>query len=411
MAAHVMCLTSSGGIPIFLRKTGDGNIITFSKMASLSGIHMFLKSQDIKLNDTHMPDTVIVWKEYVESVILIAIASGTTKKILDYFIDAVFNAMIFVVGIEEIKNPRNLEKLKKDLLASSTIIDRLFDCLDIGERTSDRVELITLPSCILCPENNLLRNSLETFVEYLDSSYGCILVHGCVAIATESWWDLDSIEIKLLVMAAFMDKNSTACDFPVFLPKMSPNIAFRLITITLIEGVQILALCGPKPDLTEIEKTAIQCWRSHIDILRSAEKCYPNCFPSTISLDPSILGFLLINYQTGKYVAGRNPKPSSNHPTGTHKLDILRSFYYQAVEVFLISEPSDKQEHDKNTNKKPVIRSKETYWCLEYYKCHALKEKDNIICILYTYTIPIHTIRLITRKTLKILISDKQVCW
>lgn len=126
-------------------------------MASLSGIHMFLKSQDIKLNDTHMPDTVIVWKEYVESVILIAIASGTTKKILDYFIDAVFNAMIFVVGIEEIKNPRNLEKLKKDLLASSTIIDRLFDCLDIGDRTSDRVELITLPSCILCPENNLLR--------------------------------------------------------------------------------------------------------------------------------------------------------------------------------------------------------------------------------------------------------------
>lgn len=196
-----------------------------------------------------------------------------------------------------------------------------------------------------------------------------------------------------------------------------------------------MALCGPKPDLAEIEKTSIQCWRSHIDILRSAEKCYPNCFPSTISLDPSILGydylfiysyvlkfyskqkiifcrrFLLIDYQTGKYVAGRNPKPSSNHPTGTHKLDILRSFYYQAVEVFLTSEPSDKQEHDKNTNKKPVIRSKETYWCLEYYKCHALKEKDNIICILYTYTIPIHTIRLITRKTLKILISDKQVCW
>lgn len=126
-------------------------------MASLSGIHMFLKSQDIKLNDTQMPDRVISWKEYVESITLIAIANGTTRKILDYFIDAVFNAMIFVVGIEEIKNPRNIEKLKKDLRACNTIIDRLFDCLDIGEKTSHRIELITLPSCILCPENILLR--------------------------------------------------------------------------------------------------------------------------------------------------------------------------------------------------------------------------------------------------------------
>lgn len=29
MAAHVMCLTSSGGIPIFLRKRGEGNIVSF----------------------------------------------------------------------------------------------------------------------------------------------------------------------------------------------------------------------------------------------------------------------------------------------------------------------------------------------------------------------------------------------
>lgn len=72
--------------------------------------------------------------------------------------------------------------------------------------------------------NFYFQNSLEVFVEYLDSSYGCILVHGCIAIATESWWDLDSIEIKLLIISTFMDRNSTSCDLPVFLPKMSPNV-------------------------------------------------------------------------------------------------------------------------------------------------------------------------------------------
>lgn len=65
----------------------------------------------------------------------------------------------------------------------------------------------------------------------------------------------------------------------------------------------------------------------------------------------------------------------------------------------------------KNLAEQKNIRAKETYWCSEYYKCHALKEKDNILCILYTYSVPIYTIRMITRKTMKMFMSDKQMCW
>lgn len=28
MTAHIMCLTSSGGIPLFVRKKGDGELVT-----------------------------------------------------------------------------------------------------------------------------------------------------------------------------------------------------------------------------------------------------------------------------------------------------------------------------------------------------------------------------------------------
>ncbi|XP_034941565.1 protein fuzzy homolog [Chelonus insularis] len=411
MTAHVMCFTSSGGIPIFIRKKGEGSPMAFSKMASLSGIHMFLKSQDIKLNDTKMSDIIVSWNEYADSVTLIAIASGVTKKILDYFIEAVFNAMILVVGIDEIKNPRNIERLKKDLRACYGLIDKLFECLEIDDRFSTKNDLIDLTSSMLCPENHLLQNGLEMFLEYLDSSYGCILVHGCCTVATESWWQLDSIEKKLLSIVISMDRNASSCDLPVFLPKMSPTIAFRLLSITLVNGVHVLALCGPKPDLIEVEKLAIQCWRNHIDVLRRAEHCYPQCIPSEISLDPDVLGFLLINYRVGKFVMSRNIKQTTNHQTNLYKLDILRTFYYQAVETFLLTESNKKQEKEKNSNKKKTIRTKETYWCLEYYKCHALKAKSNILCVLYTYSIPIDKIRLITRKTLKLLVSDKQLCW
>lgn len=68
------------------------------------------------------------------------------------------------------------------------------------------------------------------------------------------------------------------------------KVAFRLVSVSLVNGIQVLALCGPTPDLIEVEKLAIQCWRNHIDILRSAEQCYPQCFPSEMSLDPGILG-------------------------------------------------------------------------------------------------------------------------
>ncbi|KAK0098236.1 hypothetical protein PV326_010135 [Microctonus aethiopoides] len=402
MIAHIMCLTSSGGIPIFTRKKGEGSTMTFSKMASMSGIHMFLKSQDIKLNDTKMPDTIVVWKDFAESITLIAIATGTTKKVLENFIDAVFNAMILVVGIDEIKNPRNIERLKKELRSCHVIIDKLLECLDIGDRTGTGTDLITMTNSILCSENHLLQ---------ANSTYGCILIHGCLAVATNSWWQLSPIENKLLTMAITIDRNCSACDLPVFLPKMSPNVAFRLVSVTLINGIQVLALCGPMPDLIEVEKLSIQYWRSHIDLLRIAEQCYPQCYPSDMSLDPSILGFLLVNYQMGKYIISKNAKQLVSNSIGNHRLDILRTFYYQAVETFLTSDNNDRQDQEKNLAEQKNIRAKETYWCSEYYKCHALKEKDNILCILYTYSVPIYTIRMITRKTMKMFMSDKQMCW
>lgn len=69
-------------------------------------------------------------------------------------------------------------------------------------------------------------------------------------------------------------------------------MAFRLVSITLVNGVEILALCGPSPELTEVERLAVQCWRSNIEVLRAAEQSYPRNFPAGITLDSGILGFV-----------------------------------------------------------------------------------------------------------------------
>ncbi|KOC68940.1 Protein fuzzy like protein [Habropoda laboriosa] len=290
MVVHVMCLTSTGGIPLFSRQKGEGDTMTFSKIASLNGIHMFLKSQNVKLSNTNSPDTTIMWKEFEHSVSLIVIASGITKYVLDKFLDAVFGAMILFVGIEELKSTKNIEKLKKDVRLCSPIVDSLLQCLDIGDGICSKTDIINMTECIMCQENNLLQTCLEGYVECLDSIYGCILIHGCLAIATEGWWSLNPIERKLLIIAVNNEDAYTTRDIPVFLPYKSPNVAFRLVSVTLVNQVQVLALCGPSPDLSEIERFAVQCWKNSIDALHNAEQCYPRNLPASINLDSETLG-------------------------------------------------------------------------------------------------------------------------
>ena len=131
--------------------------MTFSKVASLNGVHIYLKSQNIKIHDTEMPDAMVVWKDFAECVTLIAVASGTTKYILEKFIDAVFSTMILIVGLDEIKGLRNIERLKRDLRVCNPIIDKLLECLDIGDRTSSKTDFINMTDSILCSENYLLQ--------------------------------------------------------------------------------------------------------------------------------------------------------------------------------------------------------------------------------------------------------------
>ncbi|XP_017885341.1 protein fuzzy homolog [Ceratina calcarata] len=412
MVAHVMCLTSAGGIPLFSRHKGEGDTMTFSKIASLYGIHMFLKSQNVRLLYTNLPDTMITWKEFDQSVILIVIASGTTKNVLDKFLDTVYGAMVLFVGSQELKNARNIEKLKKDIRLCNPIVDNLLHCLDVGDGICAKTDIIDMTECIMCQENSLFQTCLEGYTECLDSTYGCILIHGCLAVATKGWWSLHPVERKLLTIAVSNEDTYTTRDVPVFLPYKSPNVAFRLVCVTLIDQVKVLALCGPNPDISEIERFAVQCWKTSIDAVRNAEQCYPRNLPASINLDPETLGFLLANHKTEKFVLGKNALYTRSRVTGSHRLDILRTFYYQAVETFMSTSEYDSDcEVDPPNSSDKFVGAKETYLCSEYHKCYAVKHGDHVLCILCTSVVPTHTMKLMCQRILKALLVDKQTCW
>jgi len=122
--------------------------------------------------------------------------------------------------------------------------------------------------------------------------------------------------------------------------------------------------------------------------------------------------FLLANYKLEKFVLGRNSQCAKNRATGSHRLDILRTFYHQAVETFSLSvEPEESGGENKDTSAWKFTGAKETYLCSEYHKCHAVKHGDHILCVLYTSVVPTHTMRLISQKILKMIFNDKQTYW
>ncbi|XP_044254046.1 protein fuzzy homolog [Tribolium madens] len=416
MSAHVVCVTSGGGLPIFSRKKGNTDSLPFSTIGSLNGVHMFGKSQKITLQNTITEDYSLAWKEYHECLVLIGISSGCTIEILTKTLDSIFNAIVLIVGIEEIKSQRNIERFKRELRICYPLIDRLLDSLDCGDSSSRHSsDLIGMVETILCPENHLIQIVLDSFTECVDSLFSCVLIHGKIAAATNSWWSLHSEEIKLLAILAQSENTSSSKDIPVFLPYKSPTVAFRFVCCTLIPDIQLCCLCGPTPVLSEVEFSATNCFKNSADILSSAIQCHPRNFHSTCHIDGGILGLLLVNTTYGKYMITRNPHQNSNkkNASSSHRLDILRTFFYQSVLTFLVPN-EDSNEDGSNSeisNKSDVNIGFETYWCSEYHKCFAMKIGDNILAVLFNSSIPTFAMRLITEKTLKNLVSDKQICW
>lgn len=80
---------------------------------------------------------------------------------------------------------------------------------------------------------------------------------------------------------------------------------------------------------------------------------------------------------------------------GGHRLDILRMFFHQAVDVMegVLGIEAIKTDDENNDETSTRAKSSEMYWCSEYHKCHAYRLDGNLICVLYTAAIPTHTMR------------------
>lgn len=279
---------------------------------------MFCKNQGSQLISTEFNDGQIVWKEFENSITVIGIGKGYSETFLSELIDLTFHGMVLCVGIEELRSVSNLERLKRDLKTGFQIIDHLMESSD---------DLLMLNDCVLCSEAFELSLKLAEYSEQTKSPYICLMVAQKTICATEAWWfDLDVIDRKLLIIL-FTVLKTLPRDNPVYIPIKSPQHAYRFIAIALTQTLSVCMVCGPDYTYMELETITQQYWRNEIELLGSAERCYPRNFSDKIELDSGILGLLLVNTKMKRFLVSKNLQSNAQRT----RLDILRQFYYQAI--------------------------------------------------------------------------------
>lgn len=357
---------------------------------------MYGKSHNMLLKSTSTEDMTIVWREFENSVTLIAAGVTLSEQPLSDLCQAVFNTLVMFVGIEELRTIRNVERLRKDLRMSFATIEKLLQAVDLTDSTGPNESLLNYTPAMLPADHEVLQGYVDTWSECVASMFVCVVIEGSLAGASSGWWQLDRVDRYLLSLVIPSSDACTSSDVPVFLPVKSPTVPFRLVSCTPMQGIRIVALCGPVPDLSQFEQLATQTWKSCIDLLNDCASVYPRNIAPSFVFHELVLGFLLIDDVLGKMVI-------SGNVTGQRKAvkcpnHVLRSFYYQCV-------------HDMVLEKDDVIKQIETYWCAEHYKTFAIRDEDTVLCLLFSPVVPTHAMRLICKETLTQLSQDKTVAW
>uniref|UniRef100_T1JJ89 Protein fuzzy homolog n=1 Tax=Strigamia maritima TaxID=126957 RepID=T1JJ89_STRMM len=401
MAAYLVCLTAAGGVPLFSRKIGDLKTLPFPVIGSLNGVHMFAKSKTVTLLSTATKDAQVVWKVFHDSIMLIFI---TTQQEDDkygiHLLQSVFDAMVLLVGLDDLTRIKNVERLKKDLRCCFKLVDTL---LYQSEAEHGLVGQMTLSvDCLLTPNHQVLQNHLEYFVESLGTMYGCLLVHGRLVVATKKWWTLSECEAGLLAMFISCCSKMTTRDIPIFLPVESPSVPHRLVTFCLLPGVEVCVLCGPTPSITEMEKRNFcNYWRNCQDVLLNTSKLYPKNCSVNVTLDSNILAFILVNTETKRCLCSTQPVEKAKLMNSKQCQEILRAFYKWICGSFFVDTT---QEVYRVFHTRLKHSATETYMCTDTFKCFAQCNESYQLFLLFNNQIPTYSLRSISHKTLDTII-------
>ncbi|XP_057190459.1 protein fuzzy homolog [Triplophysa rosa] len=414
-ALQLLCLTASSGVPLFSR--GSSKQLPFSIIGSLNGVHMFGAGHGAQLSSCVTErGSRVVWRVFQESLMLIAVSGGGGSAIselqLRRLLENVWNCMVMVLGQDELANIRNVERLKREVRSCYRLIDMLLE--RVNDDQGMMGHLTQCADCMPLSNSGMVQETLDSFTQAADSEFGCLVVHGRVALATEKWWSrLAPQEVVVLLALVQSLSGTSSCDYPVFLPQGSPTVAIRLLCFQLLPGVQICVLCGPKPSLYQAGKELLsRFWSPLLETLRNClEQTDRSILPPSVNLRWDVQALLLINRESRRAItvcprvrggASANAAPLLS---SARRLELLSHFYTFAVTRYFTledvspaspaSEPVP-EDFSQGFTHVPV----QCYLVTDECKCYGLQSPQHQLYLLTDLSVPTFALRSVATQTL-----------
>ncbi|XP_077115871.1 protein fuzzy homolog [Ranitomeya variabilis] len=410
-SVFLLCLTASSGVPLYSRSKGSSRQLTFSVIGSLNGVHMFANNQDVLLTSTCTENSRVVWRTFHDSINLIVMSCENTASdmSLNKLLENVFSAMVLVIGLDDLVNVKNVERLKKDLRACYKLIDSF---LTESEKMADLTQCV---DCVIAHDVAILQECLDGFTQAAESDFGCLMAGGKVVAATEKWWRLASQDVMLLCWLVASLSPHSSRDYPVYLPQGSPTVPHRLLTFQLVPGIDVCVLCGPSPSLQKVQSELVErFWKPVVDPLKACLRVQLRSFPASVPLHCGILGLLLVNRDLNKSLYTVQVHPMDDVQREELKFTLeqrraaLRSFYALSLSRYFNPDTAD----GKNIPYEETFASgfshhaHQCYTVSSSHKCYGLKTELHLLFLVFKPEVPTFSMQTIAKKTLQVFTKD-----
>lgn len=272
MGVKLIAVTSSSGLPLFIRHVHDaGSVdkssvvhnedcsdVSLNTVATLYSINLFSKLNGCEVTDCKSKYglTKVHWKSFEEPPITLIIVVQDLilieKDDVQAFLDLISDAIVMVCGLTQLSSIDH-ERLRQTLGTALPVVDYLLESF-----VCDRLNKID----VLTHYTSYVFTNRSTFVNSIVNSghngYCSLFAHGKLLTASKQWWlQLNSSTDSFLV-ACFLNTlsgrdASSNREYQIYLPHTSPSVPYRLVLSIISSDIVLCILCENTLDIVDIQ--------------------------------------------------------------------------------------------------------------------------------------------------------------